>query len=119
MLDPVKKDYVVVDGSPVPSDRIFEVAYFASLIPQGQWMYGVSGQGSLLYTLEGTKRTGAIEQTYAAYMQDALQRQLIDTNLAESVDTVNLQATPTGTLNQTTIVPKQTQLSNQISFVPV
>lgn len=35
-IDPVTKDYVIVNGSPVASDRVLEACYFALLIPQGK-----------------------------------------------------------------------------------
>ena len=53
-IDPVKRDYVFSNGSPVPSDRVLEACFYAMLIPQNITMYPYlqSGQGSLLYTLD-------------------------------------------------------------------
>lgn len=118
-MDPAKRDYVVVNGSPVPSDDIQDAAYFALLIPEGKWLYGTPGQGSKLWTLYNAKRTGAIEQNFASYARDAIKRQLIDTGKATDVAVLNRQATPTGTLNDIGVVPNESQISNLISFDPV
>lgn len=118
-MDPVKRDYVVVNGSPVPSDRIYEAAYFALLIPKNAWLYGTTNQGSLLYTLEDVKRTPSIEQEYAGYVQDALQAQLISAGLATQSQVNNLEATRTGTNNSIQIQPAATPVQSQLTFLPV
>lgn len=118
-FDPVKKDYVLDQGSPIPSDSVLEKAYYALAIPQNAWLYGVVGQGSFLYTLENIKRKASIEQQYAAFAQDALKRQLVETGDATATQTFNVQATRTGTSNQTEVVPAAQQLASQLSFVPV
>lgn len=118
-LDPTKRDYITVNGSPIPSDRMEEASYYALLIPQGGWLYGNPGQGSLIYTLEGQKHNSSTEQKFAAYANDAIQRQLISTGKATAVNTHNLQTTPTGTSNQVQVVPAATQLSDQLNFIPV
>lgn len=118
-LDPVKRDYVVSKGSPIPSDRVFEACYYALLIPQNNWVYGVPGQGSFLYTMEGTKRLSSVEQNFAAYAQDAIRTQVINRGKATQVGISNIQATPTGTSNKISVVPNQTQLSDQFDFLPV
>ena len=79
-LDPTKKDYVVVNGSPVPSDRVEEAAYIALAIPQGNWLYGEADQGSLLYTLR-QKRLTTVDLNFASYADEALRRQLVDRGL--------------------------------------
>lgn len=115
-MNPIKRDYMVVNGSPVPSDDVLDQAYFALLIPSGKWQYGVAGQGSLLYTLENQLRTTTIEQQYQSMVQNAIDAQMIQTGRALSQTTVNTQATPTGTANTTTIVPAATQISSQLGF---
>lgn len=118
-IDPTKKDYVVVNGSPIPTDRILEATYYAILIPKGRWVYGDPDQGSLLYTLQNTKRSGSIEQNFASYTNDAIRNQLIATGKATASEVKNLAATSTGTSNQINVVPNETQLSDQIDFVSV
>jgi hypothetical protein len=116
-INPVTRDYVVVNGSPVSSDRILEKAFIAITIPQGKWLYGAIGQGSLVYTLAQQKRAASLEQLFSQYTQDAIQRQLINTGQAVNSSTTNLQATRTGSSNEINVVPAATQLSNQLSFV--
>jgi phage gp46-like protein len=118
-LDSVKRDYVVVNGSPIGSDRVEEAAYYALLIPQGKWLYGDVDQGSLLYTLDKQKRSSSIEQDFAGYAQDAIKRQVIDTGKATASAVKNFETTRFGTSNLINIVPAQTQLSDQLSFVSV
>jgi len=118
-IDPVKKDYVVKDGSPVPSDRVLEACYYALLIPKNQWLYGATNQGSLLYLLEGIKRSASVEQQFSAYSQDAINQQVVQTGKAKSVSVKNLAVSRTGSSNQIDVVQSQTQLSNQINFVAV
>lgn len=118
-LDPVKRDYVVENGSPVPSDRVLEATYYALAIPQGKWIYGELKQGSLLYTLSGIKRTAAIEQLFASYARDAVKRQVIDTGQATDVGIKNLSQSTTTSGNQIEVVPSQVQLSNSLGFNPV
>ncbi len=118
-LDPVKKDYVFVNGSPVPSDSIYEKSYYALTVPQGKYLYGQVDQGSLLYTLQNQKRTSSIEQQFAAYASDAIKRQVIDTGDATAVAVSNISASTTGTSNEIDVTPSQTQLSNQLNFTSV
>jgi len=118
-MDPVKRDYVVENGSPVASDRVEEQTYFALLIPNMKWLYGTVDQGSLLYMLNNRKRSGSIEQEFAAYARNAVQKNVIDAGQASAVAIKNLATSPTGTSNQVAVVPKATQLTNQISFTPV
>jgi len=118
-LDPIKKDYVVVDGSPVPSDRVLEAGYYALQIPQGKRLYGETGQGSNLYTLEGIRRSASIEQRFATISNEAIDRQLIKTGKATAVQTVNLAVSRTGTSNQIQIIPNNVQLSDQLNFISV
>jgi phage gp46-like protein len=118
-IDPVTRDYVLQNGSPIPSDRVLEATYFALLIPQNNWLYGQTGQGSLIYTLEGQKRDASVEQSFAAYAKDAVQRQVIDTGKAQAVQVTNLSTSRSGSSNQVSVIPNQTQLSNQLNFVSV
>lgn len=118
-LDPAKRDYITTNGSPVPSDRIQEATYYAITIPQGKWLYGDLGQGSLIWTLEGKKRAASTEQNFASYAQDAIKRQLIDKGAATSSAVTNLEATRTGTNNQIRVVQAQLDIADQLNFVPV
>lgn len=120
LLDPTKKDYVL-DGSgkPVPTDDVRVASYIAITIPQGQWLYGDANQGSKLFTLNNTKRTVSTEQQVSGFISDAINRQVIQTGLATEQSFTNLSATRTGTSNQVSVVPNQTQLSTQINFVAV
>lgn len=118
-LDPTAQDYVIVNGSPVPSDRVEEATYFALLIPQGKGLYQDSSQGSLIYTLQNQKRSSIVDQQFAAYSQDAIQRNVIQPGKATASQVYNIQATPTGTSNQINVIPSQTQLSSQLNFTPV
>jgi phage gp46-like protein len=114
-LDPTKRDYVVVNGSPVASDRVEEASYIALAIPQGAWLYGTADQGSLLWTLE-QKRLTTTEQKYASYATDALKRQLIDKGLASAAQVGNIAASRTGTSNQIEVIPSAKQVSTQFNF---
>ena len=115
-IDPVKKDYVIENGSPIASDRVLEASYYALLIPQGKWLYGNTDQGSLLYTLESTKRTSAIEQLFSNYAIVAIEQQVVNTGKATGVQVTNLQATRNGTSNEIDVIPSTSQLSNQLNF---
>jgi len=115
-IDPTKRDYVIVNGSPVPSDRIEDKAYIAIQIPQNQWLYGTPTQGSLIYTLQNKKHSPSIEQRFATYATGAINRQLITPGDATAVNVNNIQVTPTGTLNRIQVVPNTALLSNQFAF---
>lgn len=119
-LDPTKRDYVIdASGNPVPTDDVRVAAFIAINIPQGQWLYGDPNQGSKLFTLNNVKRTVSTEQQIAGFVSDAIERQVISTGLATAQSFKNLSATRNGTSNQVSIVPNQTQLSNQINFTAV
>ena len=119
-LDPKKRDYVLTSsGSPVPSDRVEEMSYFAISIPQGAWLYGDKNQGSKLYTLNNVKRTISLEQQISGFVTDAIERQVISTGKATAQRFENIEATRNGTSNRLSIIPDQTQLSDQINFVAV
>jgi phage gp46-like protein len=118
-IDPVAKDYVVVNGSPIESDRVEEKAYIALQIPQGEYLYGVTGQGSFLYTLANQKRDASVEQEFNALASDAIQKQLVNTGDATAQQVSNIAASRTGSSNQISIVPAQTSLSNQLNFTSV
>lgn len=118
-IDPKTRDYVMVNGSPVPSDRIFEKAYIALMIPQNKWLYGQVGQGSFLYLLQNQKNSPSTAQSYAAWASDAINRQLIQTGDVSAVQVKNTQSTPSGTANEIDVVPSNTQLSQQFLFTPV
>jgi len=118
-IDPVKKDYVFKNGSPLGSDRVLEASYYALLIPMGKYLYGSIGQGSLIYTMEGLKRNSSIDQNFAAYARDAINRQVVQTGKAKSVSITNIETTPTGTNNNISVVESENQLSNNLNFVSV
>lgn len=115
-MNPQAKDYVIVNGSPVASDAIEDKAYFAITIPQGAWQYGQTGQGSLIYTLQNKLRTSSLEQTYASMVNNAIEKQLIDTGQATDVQTTNTQATATGTLNNTQVTGAAIPISGSLGF---
>lgn len=118
-IDPKKKDYVVVNGSPVPSDRIFEACYYPLLIPRGKWIHGQPGQGSLLYTLQQAKRTSSVDQQMAVLSQDAINTQVIATQKGTSVGVQNNATNATGSANTIAVIPAASQLSQQLDFVSV
>lgn len=118
-MDPTTQDYVFNKGSPIPSDRILEAAYFALTVPKNAWLYGVLGQGSLLYTLEGIKRTPSVEQQFASFAKDAINLQLVNTGQAQGVGVKNLEVSRTGTSNQIEVIPTATQIASQLEFNPV
>jgi phage gp46-like protein len=118
-LDPVKRDYIVQNGTPVPSDRVFESCYYPLLIPRNKWLYGEPGQGSLLYTLQNVKRTSSVEQQLSALAQDAVTTQVITPGKATAVQVQNNATNSTGSANTVGVVPAASQLSQQLNFVPV
>lgn len=118
-IDPTKRDYVVVNGSPVPSDRVLEACYYAMLIPRGKWLYGDTGQGSLLFQLQNVKRSASVEQQFAGFTLDAVQSQVIAVGKATQAAVRNLAASRTGSSNELDVVPSNTQLSQQLNFVSV
>jgi len=118
-LNPMKRDYAVVNGSPVPSDRVEEATYYAVQIPQNKWLYGQAGQGSLVYTLQNRKRDASVEKDFAAFAKDAVTKQVVNTGKATAVAVRNLATSPTGTSNEIDVTPSQTPISNQLNFVSV
>lgn len=118
-IDPVKKDYVFQNGSPIPSNRVLEAAYYALLIPQNNWLYGIPNQGSLLYTMENTKRSSQVEQLFASFARDAINSQVVNNGQAKGVGIKNLSSSRTGTSNQVEIIPSAVAVSTQFSFNPV
>lgn len=118
-LDPVKRDYVLKNGSPIPSDSVLEASYYALKIPENNWLYGAPRQGSYLYLLEGAKRLPSTEQNFAAYATAAIKSQLIDTGLATDMRVRNLAVSRTGSSNNIDVVPNATQVSNQLNFIGV
>jgi len=119
LMNPLKKDYVVLNGSPVASDTVLDKAYFALMVPQGQWMYSVAGQGSLLYTLQNRMRDAGVEATFSTMVKNAINAQLIQTGQASGVNTQNTETTPTGSANNIAIAPAATTISSQLNFTGV
>jgi len=115
-IDPTTRDYIVVNGSPVESDRVLEAANIALRIPKKKWLYANELQGSLLYTLENVKRTSSIEQLFSAYATQAIHDNLITAGKASAVDVYNLATSTTGTSNEIDITPSASQISNQLGF---
>jgi phage gp46-like protein len=118
-IDPASRDYVVVNGSPVPSDRVEEAAYIAMTIPRGLWLHGDPGQGSELWRFQKVKRTSAIEQQFAERTKDAIITQLIAQGKAKAVAVGNIDNWRTGTSNKVQIIPAAAALSSQLAFEPV
>lgn len=115
-IDPKTRDYVVVDGVPVPSDRILEATYYALMIPQGKWIYGNSDQGSMLHTLQNQKRRQSIDQEFAAIASEAIDRQLVQKGIASAFDVKAVETTRTGTSNEIRVAQNENQLSDQLNF---
>lgn len=119
VIDPKKRDYVFVNGSPLSTDRIFEKAYYAIVIPRDQWLYGNPGQGSLVHTLQNVKRSASIEQQLASYIDTALQDQLINTGEAQAQQVTSKSQTTTTSENNIQIVPAQNNITDQFNFTGV
>jgi hypothetical protein len=119
LLNPMKKDYVVLNGRPVRSDTVLDKAYFALMIPQGQWLYSVPGQGSMLYTLANRLRENNLEVTFSSMVKAAIDKQLVSTGEASGVTTANTETTPTGSANKISLAPSAMALSSQLNFVGV
>lgn len=119
VFDPKKKDYVFTNGVPTPSDRVLEASYYALTIPQGKYLYSVEGQGSLLYTLAGIKRTSSIEQQFSSYAKDAIERQVITPGLATQVDVSNIETSRNGTSNEIDVTPSTSLTTNELNFTSV
>lgn len=118
-LDPTKRDYVVVAGSPVPTDRVFEKAYFALAIPRLQWLYGDARLGSDLYLFQNTKRVPETDQLFAARATQAIQTQLVDTGEVVDVVVTNIASSRSGSSNNISMRPNQKSLSTRLAFDPV
>lgn len=118
-IDPTKRDYIVENGSPIATDSVLEASYFALLIPDGRYVYGIPGQGSNLYVLNNSKRVASIEQVFSAIAKGAISRQIIATGQATAVGTENLDTSRSGSSNQISVVPSGTQVSDQLNFNPV
>lgn len=118
-MDPMKRDYVLKDGSPIPSDRSEEAVYFALLIPQGKWLYGNPNQGSLLYLLQNSKRTNAVEQSFASYASDAVKRQVLSAGIVKDVKVTNLAASRSGTSNEIAVIPNNSRQAEDLTFISV
>lgn len=118
-LDPIKKDYIFINGSPIATDGIEERVYYSLMIPKNNWLYGSSNQGSLLYTLANAKRTSSLEQQFASLAEDAINQQLIQTGYANAQGVKNIATSPNGTSNQIEIVPKANPIQSQFEFVSV
>ena len=119
-IDPVAKDYVVSNGSPIQSDSIDEPAYYALAIPRDQWQNADDAtQGSDLNKFVNSKNTNDTAQLFAARANKAITDQLITTGKALSVETTNLASSQYGTSNNIAIVPNEQNLSSQLAFNPV
>lgn len=115
-LDPLKKDYVLQNGSPVPTDEVQEAAYYALMIPRDHWMYGESGQGSELYKFKNAKRISSTEKLFADRVIDALYTQLVSPGIASFVDVKNLDSNRNGTSNEIDIVPNEQNIATALGF---
>jgi phage gp46-like protein len=119
MVNPMTRDYVLNQGSPVPTDRIYEKAFFMLLIPQNQWLYADDQQGSKVNQLANAKRGSNVEQLFSTYVDDAIQTQLIDTGQATDVNTTNIEVSRNGTSNEIDIVPVDQPTTGQAQFIPL
>lgn len=118
-FDPIAKDYVFVNGSPVETDDLDHRGYYALAVPKNNWLYGAVDQGSFLYTLINQKRSASIEQRFASFAGQALNDQLVVQGYASSSNITNLQATPNGTSNLIQIKSNTSATPPQFDFVPV
>lgn len=118
-MDPVKRDYVVVNGSPVASDRIYERAYFALAIPRLNWLYGSVHDGSDLYLFQNSKRVPETDRLYATRATQALNDQVVARGDATQVQVSNIASSRSGTSNEIDIQPNQKSISSVLSFSPV
>lgn len=119
MIDPVTRDYALENGAPVPTDRIEEQAYFILTIPEGNWLYGDPGQGSELWRFKNVRRNSGTEQLYADRVTDALNRQLVDTGRASSVQVSNIATSRYGTSNEIDVTQLQRAVATKLSFNPL
>lgn len=117
-LDPAKRDYIVIAGSPVPTNRVFEKAYFALAIPRLKYLYG-TGEGSDLNLFQNTKRVPETDQLYAARARQAIEGQLVASGEVASVEVTNIATSRQGTSNNIVLQPNQQSLSTQLAFEPV
>lgn len=118
-IDPVKRDYVVSNGSSVSTDSVTDASYYAIQIPRGRWLYGDSNEGSDLFKLQNVKRTARVEQAFASSVQEALKVQVIADGKAVSSNVSNIDTSRYGTSNQINVVPKNLQISSQLNFIPL
>lgn len=118
-MDPVKRDYVSKNGSPVPSDRIEDRSYFALAIPRLNWLYGDEHTGSDLWLLPNAKRVPENDKLFAARAAQALTDQVINRGDATEVQVSNLATSRSGTSNQISIQPNQQSISTALAFSPV
>ena len=119
MLDPIARDYIFQNGSPMPTDDISLRGYFDISIPKNNWLYGRPNQGSLLYTLANKKRTAVIEKLFSSYVEDAITQQSIAQGYAAKVTITNSATTSTATNNEIQIIPTTVPVTSQFDFVSV
>jgi len=121
MLEPSKKDYVVENGSPVATDRLYEKAYYALLIPRLRWLYGFgdAALGSDLYLFRNSKRVPESNQLYAARATRAIEQQLVANGEVSLVNVTNIASSRSGMSNNIALQPNQQSLSTRVAFDPV
>lgn len=119
-IDPVTRDYVLVNGSPAPTDAVEDSAYFILKIPMGNWAYAEDDkQGSELWRFVRAPRTRNTEKLFASRVLSSLNSQMVATGKAREVRVSNIEATRDGTSNQIEIEPNTSQLSAQLKFNPL
>jgi hypothetical protein len=118
-LDPILRDYIVPNGSPIPDDSVYPRAYYGLSIPRNNWLFGSEYVGSDLFLFQNTKRLNSTDALYASRATQAITDQLIASGNAVETLVTNLQDTPDGTLNQIAIQPAQQTLSSVLAFNPV
>ncbi len=121
MLDPSKRDYVVPNGSPVATDRLYEKAYFALMIPRLRWMYGFgdASLGSDLHLFRNSKKVPESEQLYAQRATRAIEAQLVANGEVAAVNVTNIASSRSGMSNNIALQPNKQSLSTRVAFDPV
>lgn len=118
-FDPVKRDYVLEQGTFVPTDRVFEKSYFILALPRTRWLYGTATQGSFLWRLKNAKRLASTEQTFSTEVNNALRLQLVAPGQALRANTSNVASSRQGTSNNINITTQEKPKTSGLSFAPI
>lgn len=102
-IDPDKKDYIMVGGSPQQTNSLQVPAYFRLKVKRNKWMYAPDSQyGSDYYTL--VKRPASNSNTRLENIGAVALQPLVDDGRAKSVELTVTQNVRHGTALQTSIV---------------